>query len=192
MDIMNCPVPDVRTSTILSLNLSTSILSDFNRDFWSYRIIFLPPSEKTKLCYYLSTGYRTKIPLIYQLLEDSEVDLNFKGPIGTSIPEELIIHNMNLDILGPQLNRRTDISSEIIYKCRRLKPGFFPERSSNSNNGNEISQRRTGSYQMFHSQALASLNSYEQIQYVKLTMNHFLKKHEDEINEITLLTMQNM
>lgn len=186
MDIMNCPVPDIRTSTILSLNLPNTIQSDFNRDFWTYRIMFLPPSEKTKLCYYLSTGYRTKIPLIYQLLEDLEVDLNFKGPIGTSIPEELIIHNMNLDILAPQLYQRTDISSEIIYKCRRLKPGFFPNQSPAQNTDANTHRRRSQSYRLFHSQTLASLNAYEQIQYVRVTMKHFLKDHEDEINKINV------
>lgn len=187
MDIMNRPIPDVRTSTILSLNLPETIRSDFNRDFWTYRIMFLPPSEKTKLCYYLSTGYRTKIPLIYQLLEDIEVDLNYKGPIGTSIPEELIIHNMNLDILTPQLRRRTDISSDIIFKCRRLKPGFLSDQTSSQNN-NTIERQRPNSYRLFHSQTLASLNAYEQVQYVRITMNHFLKKHEDEINEIAVLS----
>ena len=186
MDIMNCPVPDIRTSTIISLDLPDSIRSDFNRDYWTYRIMFLPPSEKTKLCYYLSTGYRTKIPLIYQLLEDSEVDLNYEDPLGLSIPEELIIHNMNLDILAPQLYRRTDISSQIIYRCRRLKPGFFPpDQPLIPLNEIEQRRRRMESYRLLQSNTLSSLNSYEQIQYVMITMKQFLKQHEDEINEIT-------
>ncbi|KAK8858318.1 hypothetical protein M9Y10_013421 [Tritrichomonas musculus] len=187
MDIMNCPVPDVRTSTILSLNLPDSIRSEFHRDYWTYRIMFLPPSEKTKLCYFLSTGYRTKIPLIFQLLEDSDVDLNFEGPIGTSIPEELIIHNMNLDILAPQLYRRTDICSQIVYRCRRLKPGFFPpEQQSNPADEAEQRRRRLETYRLLRAHTMNSLNSYEQVQYVMLTMKKFLTQHEDEINQMTI------
>ncbi|OHT05049.1 hypothetical protein TRFO_06034 [Tritrichomonas foetus] len=127
MDFWHTPVPDVQTSTIKSLNLPPSITNSIPKEYWNYTIAYLPPIYKTKLCYGLSAGYRTKLVLIYQLLEDPEIDLNYKGPTSkTSIPEELIRHEMNLHLIKEQLLKRTEISTEIKNKCNSIKPGFFP------------------------------------------------------------------
>ena len=181
MDIMNSPIPDVRTSTIDNLQLPIYIKAEFSRDYWTFRVMFLPPSEKTKLCYILSTGFRTKIPLIIQLLEDYEVDINYKSPSKKSIPEELIIHKMNLELLGPYLRKRMDISTEIKNKCRALKPDLFPRETQYQD---AQSNNRTNTFYRLSAGNLKSFNSYEQALYIMNSMKNFYERHKSEIDEL--------
>ena len=179
MDFWHTPIPDVSTSTIANLSLPQSVRECVPVDYWNHLIAYLPGVYKTKLCYALSCGIRTKIVLIYQLLEDPEVDINYKSVSETSIPEELIKHDMNLHLLIDQLRKRRDTSTEIMNKCNALRPGTYISENSRLPAINGMRNARlTNTAPVFPSR-----NSIELVNIFKDRVGTFLEKNRSFIVE---------